>query len=134
MITAAWILALIGILLDAYSDAILDKNKKRNHLTEVLSVSSYFASALLFGMFVGFTTIGQTLIGLLVVLFIIASLRLGTFNIAYNHFMGVTQSHLGTTSEIDKLLDKLPNLLVIFIYWASTLSSLIVSAMLSQLW
>ena len=134
MITIAWILALLGIILDAYSDVSIDRDGQRKHLVESLSVASCFSSALLFGMFITFTTITNTLIGLGITLFIISSLRLGIFNLAYNYFMGLDYSHLGTTSKIDELLNKLPNFVTIVIYWASILSSIIVSALLYTLW
>lgn len=133
-ILIGWLLALIGIILDAYSDAYIDKNKKRNHFTEALSIAFYFTSALFFGMFISYINAQTTLIGMFVVFLIIDLLRLGIFNLSYNKFIGSKLSHVGNTSQIDIWLDKLPNLLVIIIYWLSVLSSMIISALLYQLW
>jgi len=133
-ILLAWLILASGIVLDAYSDSYLDKNKKRNHSAKAICTAFYFISGMLFGMFISYTTFLTTLFGAGIVFSIVILLRLGIFNISYNFFIGQPTEHVGTTSEIDEILDKLPNLLVIIIYWLSTLSSMILSGFLYALW
>ena len=90
-----------SIVFHAYSDAILDKTKKRNHYT----------AALMIAFFLGMTTfMYYTMLSPVIVVLTYIFLRIGIFNMIYNKVRGLDSGYIGTTDDIfDKWMGKLQN-------------------------
>lgn len=111
MLTFALILfTVISISLDAYSDAYIDRYKKRNHFTEVVQIAATLFVPII-AMIIS-TRISNQIIYHIVGGYVL--LRIAIFNIIYNNFKGNKVDYLGSSDQIwDKplswILSKISN-------------------------
>ena len=93
----------MSVVLDAYSDAILDKTGKRNHFTESLTIAMFLL------MVVSSVNID---VWRIVSSYILA--RIGVFNFVYNTARQLPFNYAGSTDQIfDKWIRKIPDIVVV---------------------
>lgn len=108
MIFLVWILLIGAHIIDAYSDAYQDRLKKRTHLGEIISVILFISSGLLFDPIIMKSSIAL-IYKILIIIGAFSLSRLGVFNLAYNKFRKLDYGYIGSTSLVDKYIDKISN-------------------------
>jgi len=97
-----FVLIFITIFFDAWGDAIIDNKKGRNHFIELLVPVAFLGIV---------TMMYYNFLHPAIIVLDWIFLRLGIFNLTYNHFRNLPSNYVGTTDGIyDKWLGKLKKL------------------------
>jgi len=107
------ILCFIGsIIFDAKNDAIITTTDKISHWTQTISIMFLFsASSILIYKIYNFNP-DNIIISILYFIGSYILLRIGLFNLAYNHFRNLPNDYIGTTDEVfDKTLNNVVDFL-----------------------
>lgn len=95
------------VVIDAVADALKDKTGKRNHWFEAGLIAVVFT-------IVGLNYYEQIHWINLVLSYV--GWRISLFNIFYNGIRGLPWDFIGTTSKIDRLLRKVPNIITVSLF------------------
>lgn len=119
MITILIVLTIIGtIVLDALSDAYIDKERRRNHFLELSTV-------LLFLCLIMLAQVSGLAWYVIITSYIL--LRIGLFNLVYNYYRKLDLFYRGTTDKFyDKFMKKIPDSLYLFILIVATIIGILI--------